>query len=250
MAECTKRIALVTGGTRGIGRACAVDLASLGHDVAICGRTEATAAEAAAAVAGESGAAGRVQGYGCDTADPQAVGALFEAVEKDLGAVGILVNNAGITRDGLLMRMKDEDWNAVLRTNLDGVFYCCRAAVRGMLKARWGRIINVSSIIGVRGQAGQCNYAASKAGLIGFSKSLAQETGSRGITVNVVAPGYIETDMTAVLAEDKRQAIVDHVPLGRVGTVEDIAAAVSYLAGERAGYVTGAVLQVDGGLAM
>lgn len=248
MGAFAGKVALVTGGTRGIGRACAAMLAENGARVAICGRTAETAQAAAAELASATG--GEVRGYGCDIADAEAVNALIKAVEAELGIIAILVNNAGVTRDTLLMRMKDDDWDAVLNANLTGAFYCCRAAVRGMLKQRWGRIINISSIVGVRGQAGQANYAASKAGLIGFSKSLARELGSRGITVNVVAPGYIDTDMTAVLSDELKQAIVQQVPMGKVGNAQDIAAGVQYLASEGAAYVTGAVLQIDGGLAM
>jgi 3-oxoacyl-[acyl-carrier protein] reductase len=182
--------------------------------------------------------------------DSEAVAAMVKEVEAAFGPVAVLVNNAGITRDGLLMRMKDADWDAVLQTNLAGTFYFCRACARGMLKQRRGRIINMSSVIGVHGQAGQANYAAAKAGLIGFTKSLAQELGSRGVTANVVAPGYIATDMTAVMTDEQTAAIVDRVPLGRTGTVEDIAGTVRFLASDAAGYITGAVIAVDGGLGM
>lgn len=246
--DLTGKAALVTGGTRGIGRTCALFLARDGARVAICGRNPNTAREAAEAIAGECG--GEVRGYGCEISEPGSVAELVKQVAADLGPIGILVNNAGITRDGLLMRMKDDDWNAVLHANLFGAFYACRAVARDMLKQRWGRIINVSSIIGLRGQAGQANYAASKAGLIGFTKSLAQEFGSRNITANVVAPGYVETDMTSVLSEEHRSGILSQVPLGRVGSCEDIAHVVRFLAGEGSGYMTGAVLQVDGGLGM
>jgi 3-oxoacyl-[acyl-carrier protein] reductase len=235
---------LVTGGTRGIGRACAALFAAEGAKVAICGRN-AGAAETAAAELG-----GSVKGYGCDIGDSDAIDAMIKAVTEDLGPITVLVNNAGITRDGLLMRMKNDQWDDVLRTNLSGAFYACRATARGMLKQRAGRIINLSSVIGLHGQAGQANYAAAKAGLIGFSKSYAQEVASRGITVNVVAPGYIETDMTAVLGEEAMKTIIDKVPLKRAGTADEIAKAVAFLASDAAAYITGAVLSVDGGLGM
>lgn len=248
MSELEGKVALVTGGTRGIGRACAAALASEGVRVALCGRNPDTAASAADELAQET--SGELRGFGCDIADPDAVSGMVKAVGESLGPITILVNNAGITRDGLLMRMKDDDWSAVLQTNLTGTFHCCRAVARDMVKQRWGRIINISSIIGVRGQGGQTNYAAAKAGIIGFSKSLAQELGSRNITVNVVAPGYIETDMTAALPENLRDAIVKRVTLGRTGTCEDVSGVVRFLASDAAAYITGAVIQVDGGLAM
>jgi 3-oxoacyl-[acyl-carrier protein] reductase len=216
--------------------------------VALCGRTAAGAEAAAHELAQETG--GQVIGYGTDVADPDAVDAMVKTLGEALGPIGILVNNAGITRDGLLMRMKEDDWTSVLTTNLTGAFHCCRAASRAMVKQRYGRIINVSSVIGLHGQAGQSNYAAAKAGLIGFSKSLAQELASRNVTVNVVAPGYVETDMTASLSEETRKAVLERIPLGRPGTVNEIAATVAFLASDAAAYITGAVLQVDGGLGM
>ena len=248
MSEFTDKTVLITGGTRGIGRACAQAFAREGAKVAVCGRSAASAEKAAAEIAAETG--GTVAGYEADIADGDAVNAMLKKVTEQFGPVYVLVNNAGITRDGLLMRMKPQDWSTVIDTNLTGAFHCCRAVARDMVKQRQGRIINISSIIGIRGQGGQTNYAAAKAGLIGFSKSLAQELASRNITVNVVAPGYIETDMTAVLGEDVKNLLLERIPLGRQGTGEDIAAAVRYLASDSASYVTGAVLQVDGGLAM
>lgn len=244
MASFEGRVALVTGGTRGIGRACVARLAAGGAKVAFCGRSEETARQ----VAEEIGHG--VRGYACDIADPAAVNALVDVVTKDLGPITILVNNAGITRDGLLMRMKDADIEEVFRTNLNALFYTCRAAARGMLKERHGRIVNLSSIVGIHGQGGQTNYSAAKAGIIGFSKAYAQEVASRNITVNVVAPGLVETDMTSGLGEDNLKAIVDRVPLKRMASVDDVAAAVAFLASDEAAYITGHVLSVDGGLGM
>jgi len=244
MNDLKDAVVLITGGTRGIGRACAELFASLGAKVAICGRGK-EAAEKAAAEIGPN-----VKGYGCDIGSAASVDALIDQVTEDLGTIQVLVNNAGITRDGLLMRMKDEQWAEVLQTNLTGAFYTCRAAAKTMLKARYGRIINVGSVVGLRGQAGQSNYAAAKAGIIGFTKAYAQEVASRNITVNVIAPGYIATDMTAELGEKATAAIVDHIPMKRVGQPEDIAHAVVFLASPQAGYITGATLSVDGGIGM
>jgi 3-oxoacyl-[acyl-carrier protein] reductase len=245
MHDFQDQIVLVTGGTRGIGRACAEAFAQAGARVALCGRNAEAAQQAAEAIG--HGA----RGYAADMASAESVNALIAQIEADFGgAIEVLVNNAGITQDGLLMRMKDEQWSSVLETNLYGAFYTCRAAARGMLKQRRGRIINLSSIVGIRGQAGQANYAAAKAGLIGFTKSYAQEVAPRGITVNAVAPGYIKTDMTAGLDEKHVQGIVDHIPLKRPGTAADVAAAVLFLASPGAAYITGAVVPVDGGLGM
>lgn len=248
MAAFEDKIVLVTGGTRGIGRACVTAFASEGARVALCGRDAVKASQAAAEIADLTGA--EVKGYGADVADSDAAGALVKAVTEDLGPISVLVNNAGVTRDGLIMRMKDADWESVLATNLSGAFHCARSVTRGMLKLRYGRIINISSIVGIHGQAGQTNYAAAKAGLIGFSKALAQELASRNITVNVVAPGYVDTDMTAGLSEDAAAVLRERIPLHRQGAAEEIAHAVLFLASDEASYITGVVLPVDGGLGM
>jgi 3-oxoacyl-[acyl-carrier protein] reductase len=239
---------LVTGGTRGIGRAIARGFACDGAQVAICGRDTERAVTAAAELADETG--GAVHGFQADIAKEPDVDALIAAASDACGPVQILVNNAGITHDGLLMRMKNEQWDHVLQTNLTGTFYTCRAVSRDMIKRRWGRIVNLSSIVGLRGQGGQSNYAAAKAGIIGFTKALAQELASRNITANVVAPGYIDTDMTAGFDEAARAKLLQAIPAGRVGTADEVAAAVRFLASEDAAYITGHVLCVDGGLGM
>jgi 3-oxoacyl-[acyl-carrier protein] reductase len=239
--------ALVTGATRGIGAAIADTLAAAGATV-IGTATSAAGADAIGARLAAAGHAGR--GVVLDVDDQAAIAALEADISAREGAVTILVNNAGITRDGLLMRMKPEDWDAVIRTNLGSVFATCRTFIRGMVKARHGRIVNIASIVGVMGNAGQANYAAAKAGMMGFSRSLAREVASRGITVNVVAPGFIATDMTAALGEAERNALSSQIPLQRLGTPADVAAAVLYLASPAGGYVTGETLQVNGGLWM
>lgn len=249
MAEQDKtRVALVTGGSRGIGRAIAELLAAQGHRVAINYVSNEEAANDVVATIEASG--GTAIAIKADVGDEDAVAALLGEVQDRLGPVEILVNNAGITRDDLLMRMKTEAWDAVIQTNLKSVYLCSKAALRGMLRSRWGRIINVSSIAGVAGNAGQANYAAAKAGVIGFTMSLAKEIGSRGITVNAVAPGFIETDMTAALGEDVAAAAADQVTLGRLGRPEEVASAVGYLASAGASYITGQTIVVDGGLAI
>ncbi|HOE65273.1 MAG TPA: 3-oxoacyl-[acyl-carrier-protein] reductase [Candidatus Hydrogenedentes bacterium] len=244
MNEFQDKVVLITGGTRGIGRACAAAFAQAGARVAICGR----ALDTTVRVAAELGA--NVQGYAADVADPASVDSLIAEVSDRLGPIDILINNAGIARDGLILRMKNEDWDAVLAANLSGAFYCCRAVARGMIKQRHGRIINISSVVGLHGQAGQSNYAAAKAGLVGLSKALAHEFASRNITVNTIAPGYIETDMTAGFTEEMRAAALARIPLKRSGACEEIAAAVLFLASDGAGYITGAVVPIDGGLGM
>jgi len=242
------KVALVTGGSRGIGRAIALRLGQEGADVAVCARN----VEAAGEVASEIEGLGRkCLVRACDVADTEQAGALIASTIEELGQLDILVNNAGVTRDNLLMRMKEEDWDEVLAINLKGAFNCARAAVRPMLKARGGRIVNITSVVGLQGNAGQANYAASKAGLIGLTKSLARELASRGITANAVAPGLVpETGMTGELAAEVQQQMLSAVPLGRAGTPEDVAHAVAFLASEQAAYITGQVLAVDGGMVM
>jgi 3-oxoacyl-[acyl-carrier protein] reductase len=242
--DLTGRTALVTGSTRGIGRAIAETLAGAGARVAVVGRDAAKAQEAAAAVG--NGA----QGFGADVGDPKSVVALVEAVEGAFGQIDILVNNAGLTRDNILFRIKDDDWDTVIDANLRGAFIAIRAASRGMMKRRWGRIINIASIVGITGNKGQANYAASKAGLIGLTKSVAKELGSRNILVNAVAPGFIETDMTAAMTPEARAALSGQIPLERLGSPRDIAGVVAFLASEHAAYITGQTLVVDGGMVM
>jgi 3-oxoacyl-[acyl-carrier protein] reductase len=238
-------IALVTGASRGIGAAIAAELAAQGARVIGTATTEAGAAAIGERLAASGGA-----GRALDVTDASAVEGLLEEVAANFGPVSILVNNAGITRDQLLLRMKEDDWQAILDTNLSSVYRSCRAVLRGMMKARRGRIINIASVIGLTGNAGQANYAAAKAGIIGFSKSLAQEIGSRGITVNVVAPGFIDTDMTRAMPEAARDALLGRIALGRLGQPEDIARAVAFLAGPAAAYITGETLHVNGGMYM
>jgi 3-oxoacyl-[acyl-carrier protein] reductase len=242
--DLSGKVALVTGSTRGIGRAIAATLASCGATVAIVGRDQSKAD----AVAAEIG--GGAKGFACDISDATQVQALVEAVERGLGACDILINNAGITKDNLMLRMKDEDWNAVLDTNLRSAFVAIRSAQRGMMKKRWGRIINIASVVGLIGNAGQANYAASKAGLIGLSKSVAKELASRNVLCNVVAPGFIMTDMTDAMTPEAVTRLSAQIPLDRFGSPEDIAGAVAFLASDYAAYITGQVLTVDGGMVM
>ncbi len=237
------RVVVVTGASRGIGREVAVRFGAEGALVACLATTLANAEATASLIPG-------ARAYACDVGDSAQVEAVFSQVEADLGVVQILVNNAGVTRDTLLLRMKDDDWDRVLTVNLRGAFLCTRAVTKGMMKARWGRVVNVTSIVGLGGAAGQANYAASKAGLIGLTKSVAKELGARGVTCNAVAPGFIETDMTADLPAEFRDQVVKTAPLGRLGTPGDIAGAVLFLASEEAAYVTGQTLVVDGGLTL
>lgn len=248
MSALTGKVSLVTGASRGIGRAIAAALAADGATVVLAARDEAKLAEGVRAI---EAAGGKAMPVSMDVAAPASVEAGIARVLETLGRIDHLVNNAGITRDNLLLRMKPEEWQDVIATNLSSVYYCTQAVLRPMLKQKsGGRIVNVTSVVGVMGNAGQANYAASKAGIIGFTKSIAREIASRGITVNAVAPGFIDTDMTHAMTDKAREAIVGSIPLGRVGRPEDIAATVSFLVSESAGYITGQVLGVDGGFHM
>jgi 3-oxoacyl-[acyl-carrier protein] reductase len=242
--DLTGKNALVTGSTRGIGRAIAEALSESGARVAVVGRDLARAEEAASAIGNNA------KGFAADVGDTAAVAKLVDDVEKAFGGIDILVNNAGITKDNLVMRLKDEDWDAVLNANLRGAFAAIRAASRGMMKKRNGRIINIASIVGLIGNKGQANYAASKAGLIALTKSVAKELGSRNILVNAVAPGFIETEMTAAMTAEARAALGQQIALERLGSVQDVAAMVAFLASDLASYITGQVFVVDGGMVM
>ena len=241
------QIALVTGASRGIGEAIALALGAAGATV-----IGTATSDAGASAIGENLAANKVKGAGLqlNVADADSVSACLKRIGEDFGAPDILVNNAGITRDTLLMTMKDEQWDEIINTNLSSVYRMCKSVIRPMMKKRAGRIINISSVVGATGNPGQTNYAAAKAGLVGFSKSLAREIGSRGITVNTVAPGFIDTDMTRELAEEQREALAGQIPLGRLGAVEEVAAAVVFLASPAAAYITGETLHVNGGMFM
>lgn len=242
------KTSLVTGASRGIGRAIALRLAAEGADVAVnFAGSSAKAEEVKEAIIKMGRKAVAIQ---ADVKDVSSVASMVEEVKKTFGRIDILVNNAGVTRDGLLMRMKDEDWETVIDTNLRGVFQCTKAVSKIMMKQRYGRIVNMASVVGLVGNAGQANYAASKAGVIGFSKSVARELASRGITVNMVAPGCIDTDMTAVLSDKVREAMLADIPLARVGKPEDVANAVAFLVSDEAAYITGQVINVDGGMVM
>jgi 3-oxoacyl-[acyl-carrier protein] reductase len=241
------RVAAVTGASQGIGRACAVELAKRGASVALVARNQEKLAEVAAEIAG---AGGRAYSAAADIGKEDQVKIAFKAIVAEFGKIDILVNNAGITRDQLIMRMKRADWDAVMTTNLTSAYLCTQQAISPMLKQRWGRIINVTSVFGQMGQAGQANYASSKAGLIGLTMAVARELGSRSITCNAVAPGFIETAMTSVLSDELKQSALKMIPLGRVGTPEEVAHCVAFLASEEAGYITGHVLNVNGGMLM
>ena len=242
--DLSNRVALVTGGTRGIGRDIAATLAECGARVVVTGRELQRAEEAASAV----GAGAR--GFAADMADSAAVAGLVTDVEEQVGPIDILVNNAGLTRDNIVVRLKDEDWDAVMNANLRGAFVATRAASRGMMKRRWGRIINISSVVGLMGNKGQANYAASKAGLIALTKSVAKELGSRNVLVNAIAPGFIETEMTESMTAEARSGLTSMIPLERLGKPRDVSAMVAFLASEQASYITGQVFVVDGGMVM
>ncbi|MGD9945895.1 MAG: 3-oxoacyl-ACP reductase FabG [Burkholderiaceae bacterium] len=241
------QVALVTGATRGIGRAIALELGRHGATVIGTATTDAGAQAITAAFA-EAGIQGR--GEALDVVDAARCEALVDAIQKEYGGLAILVNNAGITRDNLAMRMKDDDWNAVVDTNLNAVFRMSRLAIRGMMKAKYGRIVNITSVVGASGNAGQANYAAAKAGVAGMSRALAREIGSRNVTVNCVAPGFIDTDMTRSLTDAQTAALLQQIPSGRFGQPDDVAAAVAFLASPQAGYITGVTLHVNGGMYM
>ncbi len=247
MEKLEGKTALVTGASQGIGRACALALAKMGARVAVVARNEAKLEAVATEI---TSAGGHAKAFVMDVSDEASIQSTAKATIAHFGSVDILVNNAGITRDTLLLRMKRADWDAVIGTNLTGAFLLTQAVLNPMLRARWGRIINITSVVGRAGQAGQANYAASKAGLIGFTFSMARELASRSVTVNAVAPGYIETAMTAVLDDKQRDAMLSHIPLGRAGSDEEVAHAVAFLASPQAGYITGHVLDVNGGLFM
>ena len=242
--DLSGRVALVTGSTRGIGRRIAERLAECGARVAVVGRDGAKATEVATQISPEA------RGFACDVADVASVAALVAAVEEAFGSIDILVNNAGLTRDNIMLRLKDDDWDAVINANLRGAFAATRAATRGMMKRRWGRIINISSVVGLVGNKGQSNYAASKAGLIGLTKAVAKEFASRNILANAIAPGFIETDMTNAMTPEARAALIGTIPLERLGDPSDIASMVAFLASEHASYITGQVLVIDGGMVM
>ncbi len=244
--KLTGKVALITGGSRGIGRAVSIKLASLGAKVVVNFTSNEEAASKTINEIAKAG--GQAAPYRFDVSDYQEVNSAVKEIFATHGGLHILVNNAGITKDTLLARMKPEDWARVMAVNLTGVFNCTQSAISGMMKQRWGRIISIGSIIGSIGNAGQANYAATKAGLEGFTKSVAREVASRGITANVIAPGFIETDMTSVLSEEMKAALLKQIPAGRMGTAEDVAEAVCFLASEEAGYITGHVMHVNGGL--
>jgi len=243
----TNRTAFITGASRGIGRACALALAQSGARVAVAARNTEQLETLAGEIRAQGGEAFAVA---IDMANPESIKDALARTAKDFGPIAILVNNAGVTKDGLALRMKKDDWDTVIATNLTGAFLAIQQVLQGMMRERWGRIINISSVVGEMGNAGQANYVASKAGLIGLTKSIAQEMGSRNITVNAVAPGYVETDMTSGLSDELKEKMLANIPLKRIGKPEDVAAAVRFLASEEAGYITGHVLDVNGGIYM
>lgn len=247
MKRLTDRIALVTGSTRGIGKSIASRLAAEGATVIVTGRSAEQAEEVARHLTEQGG---RAFGFALEVTDAASVNEVFSRVQEEIGVIDILVNNAGVTKDTLLMRMGEDDWDTVLQVNVSGAYRCSRAVLKGMMKKRWGRIINISSIVGLIGNTGQVNYAASKAALIGMTKSLAKEIASRGITVNAVAPGFIESDMTGVLNEQYKEALLSQIPLGRIGHPDEVSSCVAFLASDDASYITGHTLVVDGGMAM
>jgi 3-oxoacyl-[acyl-carrier protein] reductase len=247
-AEVEGRVALVTGGSRGIGRAIALRLGASGHSVAVNYSSNDAAAAEVVKMIEEGG--GRASAFGADVSDAPQVESMFDTIASDLGPVEVLVNNAGITRDTLLLRMSEEDFDQVIATNLRSAYLCTRLALRSMVRARWGRVVSIASVAGITGNAGQSNYAASKAGMIGFSKAVAKEVGSRNITVNVVAPGFIATELTEDLSEAVKQEAVGRISAGRFGVADEVAAAVEFLVSDAASYVSGHVLAVDGGLAL
>jgi len=246
MSDENRKVALVTGASRGIGKAIALELGQ--HNIVLGTATSEAGAEKISAYLAEAGISGK--GYCLDVSSKESIEAMSKQIQEEFGAVAILVNNAGITRDNILMRMKAEEWDQVINTNLSSIFRMTKAIVRGMTKARWGRIISISSVVGSSGNIGQSNYAAAKAGLEGFSRALAMEIGSRGITVNTVAPGFIDTDMTRELSEEQTQALLGKIPLGRYGMPEEIAAVVAFLASDQAGYISGETVHVNGGMYM
>ncbi|MDR1623216.1 MAG: 3-oxoacyl-[acyl-carrier-protein] reductase [Synergistaceae bacterium] len=246
--EAGRRLALVTGGGRGIGRVIALKLGERGFDVAVNYNNSAAGAEELCRELSAREILARA--FKADVSRAQDAAALFKSIEESMGTVQVLVNNAGITRDNLLMRMKEEEWSDVIAANLNSAFYCTKEAIRGMVRARWGRVVCIASVVGLVGNAGQANYSATKAGLVGFAKSVAREYAAKGVTVNVVAPGFIETDMTGVLKENVRAAMLQQIPAGRIGSPEDVAKAVAFFASDESEYVTGQVLAVDGGMTM